>query len=57
MPLGVGVSISEENIVRSTHVEHTLLGVENESPEGSVDGADTLSSTSRVPIRWVGGVL
>ena len=57
MPLGVGTSISEENIVRSTHVEHTSLGVENYSPEGSMDGADTLSPSSRVPLRWVGGVL
>ena len=47
-PLGVGASISEENIVRSTHVEHTSLGVENDSPEGSMDGADTLSPASRV---------
>ena len=47
-PLGVGTSISEE---------HTSLGVENNSPEGSVDGADTLRPTSRVPLRWVGGVL
>ena len=45
MPLGVGASISEEN-VRSTHVEHTSL--ENDSPEGSMDGANTLSPTSRV---------
>ena len=56
MPLGMGASISEEN-VQSTHVEHTSLGVENNSPEGSMDGADTLSPTSRVPLRWVGGVL
>ena len=56
-PLGVGASISEENIVRSTNAEHTSLGVENDSPEGSVDGADTLSPTSRVPLEWVGGVL
>ena len=56
-PLGAGVSISEENIVRSTRVEHTLLEVENDSPEGSVDGADTLSPTSRVLLGWVGGVL
>ena len=48
MPLGVGASISEEIIVWSTHAEHTSLGVENDSPEGSVDGADTLSPTSRV---------
>ena len=39
MPLGAGASISEENIVRSTRVEHTSLEVENDSPEGSVDGA------------------
>ena len=56
-PLGAGVSISEENIVRSTRVEHTLLEEENNSPERSVDGADTLSPSSRVPLRWVGGVL
>ena len=56
-PLGAGASISEENVVRSTHVEHTSLGVENDSPEGSVDGADTLSPASRVLLRWVGGVL
>ena len=57
MPLGVGASISKENIVQSTRAEHTSLGVEDDSPEGSVDGADTLSSTSRVPLGWVGGVL
>ena len=56
-PLGVGTSISEENIVRSTCAEHTSLGLENDSPEASMDGADTLSPTSRVPLRWVGGVL
>ena len=56
IPLGAGASISEENI-RSTHVEHTSLGVENNLPEGSVDGADTLSPTSRVPLGWVGCVL
>ena len=54
MPLGVGTSISEENVVRSTHAEHTSLGVGNDLPEGSVDGADTLSPTSRVPLGWVG---
>ena len=26
MPLGAGASISEENIVQSTHAEHTSLG-------------------------------
>ena len=56
-PLGVGTSISEENVVWSTCAEYTSLGVENNLPEGSVDGADTLSSTSRVPLWWVGGVL
>ena len=56
-PLGAGTSISEENVVRSTRAEHTSLGVENDLPEGSVDGADTLSPSSRVPLRWVGGVL
>ena len=55
--LGAGASISEENVVWSTHAEHTSLGVENDSPEGSVDGADTLNPTSRVPLGWVGGVL
>ena len=57
MPLGAGTPFSEENIVQSTHAEHTSLGVENDLPEGSVVGADTLSPTSRVPLGWVGGVL
>ena len=57
MPLGVGMSISEENVVWSTRVEHTLLGVESDLPEESADGADTLSPTSRVLLRWVGGVI
>ena len=26
-------------------------------PKGSIDGDDTLSSASRVPLGWVGGVL
>ena len=56
-PLGAGMSISEENVVRSTHAEHTSLEVENDLPEGSVDGADTLSPARRVPLGWVGGVL
>ena len=56
-PLGAGTSISKEDIVRSTRVEHTFLEVESDSPEGSVDGADTLSPTSRVLLGWVGGVL
>ena len=57
MPLGVGASISEENIAQSTLVEHTSYRVESDLPEGSMDGADTLSPTSRVLLRWVGGVL
>ena len=57
MPLGAGASISEENIAQSTLVEHTLLQVESNLPEGSVDGTDTLSPTSRVLLGWVGGVL
>ena len=56
-PLGAGTSISEENVIQSTCAEHTLLGVENDSPERSVDGADTLSPSSRVPLGLVGGVL
>ena len=56
-PLGAGMPISEGNIVRSTHVEHASLGVENNLPEGSVDGVDTLSPTNRVLLGWVGGVL
>ena len=57
MPLGVGMPLSEENAARSTLVELTSLEVESDLPEGSVDGADTLSPTSRVLLRWVGGVL
>ena len=57
MALGAGMSTSEENVVRSTRAEHTSLEIENDSPEGSVDGVDTLSPTSRVPLGWVGGVL
>ena len=56
-PLGAGASISKEDIVWSTQAEHTFLEVESDLPEGSVDGADTLSPTSRVLLRWVGGVL
>ena len=56
-PLGVGMPLSEENITRSTLVELTSLGVESNSPEGSVDGVDTLSPTSRIPLGWVGGIL
>ena len=53
-PLRVGMSISEEN-VRSTRAQHTLLGVESDLPERFMVGADTLSPSSRVPLRWVGG--
>ena len=56
-PLGAGTFISEENIAQSTLAEHTSFGVESDLPEGSMDRSDTLSSTSRVPLRWVGGVL
>ena len=56
-PLGAGTSISEENIARSTLVHHNSFRVESGSSEGYVDGADTLSPTSRVSLEWVGGVL
>ena len=55
--LGAGMSISEGNVVRSTWAELTLLKVESDLPEGSMDGADTLSPASRVLLGWVGGVL
>ena len=55
--MGAGTSISKEDVVWSTRAEHTFLEVESDSPEGSVDGADTLSPASRVPLGWVGGVL
>ena len=54
-PLGAGASISEN--VQSTHAKHTLLEVESDLPERFVDGDDTLSPSSRVPLGWVGGVL
>ena len=57
MPLGVGAPLSEENAAQSTLAELTSLEVDRNLPEGSVDGADTLSATSRVLLRWVGGVL
>ena len=56
-PLGAGASISAENITWSTLVEFTPLGVESNLPVSSVDGTDTLSSTSMPPLGWVGGVL
>ena len=57
MPLGVGMPLSEENIAQSTLVKLTSLEVESDLPEGSVDGADTLSPASRVLLGRVGGVL
>ena len=54
MPLGAGTSISEENVAQSTLAEQTSFGVESDLPEGSMDGANTLSPASRVPLRWVG---
>ena len=57
MPLGMGTPLSEEIAAQSFLAELTSLEVESDSPEGSVDGADTLSSASRVLLRWVGGVL
>ena len=57
MPLGVGASLSEENVAQPTLMERTSFEVESDSPEGSMDGAGTLSPTSRVPLGWVGGVL
>ena len=56
-PLGAGALLSEKNVAQSTLVECTSLEVESDLPEGSVDGADTLSPTSRVLLGWVGGVL
>ena len=56
-PLGAGTSISEENVVQSIQADHTLLEVEDDLPEGSMDGADTLRPASRVPLGWVGDVL
>ena len=56
-PLGAGTPLSEENIAQSTLAECTLLEVESDSPEGSVDGVNTLSPASRVLLGWVGGVL
>ena len=56
-PLGVGMPLSEENIAQSTLAELTSLEIESSSPQGSVDGADTLSPASRVPLGWVGGFL
>ena len=57
MPLEAGALLSEENAARSSLVELTSLEVESNLPEGSMDGADTLSPTSRVVFGWIGGVL
>ena len=57
MPLGAGAPLSEENVAQSTLMECTSLEVESDLPEGSINGADTLSPASRVPLGWVGGVL
>ena len=57
MPLGAGMPLSEENTAQSTLAELTSLEVESNFPEGPEDGADILSPTSRVLLRWVGGVL
>ena len=53
-PLGAGVPLSGGNIAQSTLAELTSFEVESNLPEGSMDGVDTLSLTSRVPLRWVG---
>ena len=57
IPLGASTSISEENVAHYTLAKHTPFGEEGDLPEGSMDGADTLSPTRRVPLGWVGGVL
>ena len=57
MPLGAGTPLSEENAAQSTLAELTSLEAESDLSEGCMDGADTLSPTSRVPLGWVGGVL
>ena len=56
-PLGAGTSMSAENISQSTLAELTPLGVQSNLPVSSVDGADTLSSTSMPLLGWVGGIL
>ena len=50
MPLGAGMPLSEENVAQSTLAEFSSLEVESNLPEGSMDGANTLSPTSRVPL-------
>ena len=57
MSLGASAPLSGENVARSTLAESTSLEVESNLPEGSLDGADLLSPTSRVPLWWVGCVL
>ena len=39
------------------YMELTPVEIESDSPEGSVDGSDTLSPTSIVLLGLVGGVL
>ena len=56
-PLEVDMPLSKEKVAHSTLAECTSLEVESNLQEGSVDGADTLSPTSRVLLGWVGGVL
>ena len=51
MPLGAGMPLSEENVAQSTLAECTSLEVESDLPEGSMDGANILSPTSRVPLQ------
>ena len=50
IPLGAGTLLSEENVARSTLTESTSMEVESDSPEGSMDGADSLSPSSRIPL-------
>ena len=49
--------LSEENAAQFILAEFSSLEVESDLPEGSMDGANTLSPTSRVLLGWVGGVL
>ena len=56
-PLGAGMSISPENIIRSTLAEFTPLGIESDLPASSVAGTDTLGPASLPLPGWVGGVL
>ena len=42
---------------KKTLLDPPLRNVPHDSSEGSMDGPDTLSPASRVPLGWVGGVL